>query len=220
MGFFESLFGDDTPPLFKMIRNGDIDGLRKYGKFNVNQLHDWYPPIMYAILYTKYNLYSVVEFLIKAGCDVNAHDEYTAVGSSPIISMGSHKYSDLDVARLLLNNGARINSRSLAGASALTGTVFTMRHAMLDLLKEYNANFNIQDWGGNTVFHKLVTYYVQQYIEFTPEKNKEIDQYVAKLIKYGSRLDIPNKAGIKPMEIPSHGIKNIEKMKSIISKHL
>lgn len=220
MGFFDDLFGDNTPTFFKLIKNGDIDGLKRFGRFDVNQIHDWYPPIMFAIHNTKINLYSVVEFLIKAGCDVNAHDEYSAVGYSPIISMGSHKYADLDVARLLLNHGAKVNSRSLAGASALSGTVFTRRHAMLDLLKEYDANFNIQDWGGNTVFHKLVGYYQKTYMEFTPEKIKEIDHYIAKLIRYGSRLDITNKAGVKPLDIPSYGDKNIEKMKSIVRKHL
>jgi ankyrin repeat protein len=220
MGFLENLFGDNTPPVFKLVKTGDIDGLRRYGKFDINQVYDCYPLINYAIANTKVNLYSIVEFLIKSGCDVNAHDHYTAVGYAPIISMGSHKYADLNVAKLLLDNGARVNSRSKAGASALTGTVFTRRLDMLDLLHNYHANFNLPDWEGNTVFHQLVTYYRQQYFEFTPANINEINTYVSRLIKYGARLDIANKAGIKPLDIPAYGIEKIVKMKNILSKFI
>ncbi len=219
---YKDLFTDTTPPIFKLIQDGDIEGLRKYGSFDTKQAYESYPPIMYALQKTKRNSYMVVEFLIGAGCDVNARDSYTAVQYTPLMTAVNNKESSLDMAKLLLKNGANVNARSIAGASALSTTLFTLRLDVLDMLKINHANFNLHDFEGNTIFHQLVSTSLSHYFPNVNEQRILFEQYIKRLVDYGANPKASNKAGLLPTELETWGHRpdNCKAMKKLLSKYI
>lgn len=219
MGFFDDLFSDNTPIVFKLITSGNLDGLKHLGKIDIHQVYNGSPLIYHAVENAKFNKYSIVEYLVNAGCDVNDRQQQYGEETS-LIRMGFSKSDeDVKVAKLLLKNGAKVNARGQSGFCALSGTIFTRKLPMLDLLREYDANFNITDWAGNTVFHKMVIQSKSPYFGKWPAIENEVEVYVQRLLKYEARPDLPNKAGQKPLDIPGYQFEGIERMKKIIRKY-
>lgn len=199
MGFLSSLFGTDEPTVFKLIKNGDIDGLKKFGYFDHNQIYYYQPMIYYAVENTKMNLYSIVEYLIKAGCNVDDRDQFGAVQETPLSRVCHCSHPNVEVARLLLKNGAKVNTRGKNGSCALHGTAFSLNIEVLDLLKEYNANFNIPDWHGRTTLHHLAFH--ENHEDSETEYINKLEKYIGKMIKYGADINIKDDYGDTPVKL-------------------
>lgn len=84
----------------------------------------------------------LVKFLIKHGADVNAQSE---TGWSAL--MWAVNNDKIDSARELLEHGAFVNAKNTHGQSAAH---MVKSKEMIQLLKEYNANFDVRDNSGMT----------------------------------------------------------------------
>lgn len=101
--------------------------------------------------------------------------------------------SNRDVIKFLIKNGASIE---LHDANHDTPILLAAAHTnwqAVQLLAQYHANVNAQDYKGNTALHYVVSYGR----EGDPHKNNAIEC----LIKNGANLSLKNRQGLTPIQI-------------------
>jgi FOG: Ankyrin repeat len=86
-----------------------------------------------------------VDYLLRSGADVNVRrrDGETAL----------HVACDSHVARILLNHGAKIDTRDSKGSSVLFSAVSSGHRSIVNLLLERSADANEFDYMRRSVFH-------------------------------------------------------------------
>ena len=95
----------------------------------------------------------VTKLFLSSGADIDALSGRD--GNSPLFCAIIGR--NIDVARVLLKSGARVNLRSLSEMTALHQAAITGQGAICELLVERGANVDIQDNEGNTPLHYAAT---------------------------------------------------------------
>lgn len=214
MGILTRIFGEPKPTVFKMIEQGDIDSLRAISKIDKSQMYYCQPLVYFAVENCQRNMYSIVEYLIHIGCDIDARDTFTEIQETPLSRLGHTRVNRINVAQLLLQKGAKPNARGKNGSCALHGTAFTLKTEMVDLLIAYKADINLPDWQGHTVLHKVG--YMLSNIE-VDDRMQDLEKYIQCLLKHGARPDITDVDGHLPGQLtyPQH-----EKVNKVLRKFI
>lgn len=140
-----------STPLHWAVKNGNkeiaeyliVNGADVNGKSD----HISYPPLSWATIYSQPEM---VLFLIKKGADVNAEDSYLN-GATPLYLAA--KYKNIEIARLLIANGAKVNILTRQGVSPLHQAAQNGDEAMARLLSENGADVNIKNKEKQTPLH-------------------------------------------------------------------
>ena len=101
-----------------------------------------------------------------------------------------------DIARLLIKNGANVDSEDIDNQIPLHRTIFLSDNKILKLLIKKSSNINYQDKDGNTPLHLAVLI-----------KNYNI---IHNLLKYGADPYIMNNAEIIPLDLAKDNSKNFD----------
>ena len=117
-----------------------------------------------------------VESLLKAGCDVNAHDFKS--GDTPLLVavQGNHQ----DVAAVLIAHGADVNAKNGAIQTALYAA---KNKDMTEFLIAHGADLSVRDASGDTPLHDAV---------LNPDKMKV-------LLAHGADVNATNRFGNTPL---------------------
>lgn len=93
--------------------------------------------------------YHLVEMLIKKSADVNGHKEY----ATPLF--WAVRYNRVDIAKLLVDNGADVNLKNTKGQTVL---FISARLKITKFLLENGADPKVSDISGNTPLHGIGTH--------------------------------------------------------------
>ena len=80
----------------------------------------------------------VVAFLLKAGANVNSHNQNEHWGTTPLHA-AAHA-NQAAIAQLLIDHGAEVNARDMNGKTPMHHTTFHKAKAVAKLLQKYEAN--------------------------------------------------------------------------------
>jgi ankyrin repeat protein len=80
----------------------------------------------------------VIELLLKAGADVNAHNSNDHWGTTALHA-AAHA-NQAAIAQLLIDHGADINAKDLSGKTPMHHTTFHKARAVARLLQKYDAS--------------------------------------------------------------------------------
>ena len=133
----QSSFSQD---IFESVRSGDTDRLEILYGMNHDTLEatnsNGFTPLIIA---TYRNQLACVKFLIEHNVNVNrSSQEGTAL-------VGACYKGNLDIIRLLLNNGAEVDAVGSNGSTALIYAVLANNKELVKLLMEYKADPNKKD---------------------------------------------------------------------------
>ena len=140
----------------------------------------------------------LVSQLLKQGANVNIrHNGTYGNGETPLhlIAEAAWRQVDIDVASLLLDNGAEINSQDNRGRTPLLEAVNRQESSdgydnimFVSLLLEKGADVNISDDDGNTPLMRATQFY-----------SGDHSKVVKLLIKYGAHVNAQDKFGNTPL---------------------
>lgn len=123
------------------------------------------------IIATRNSFYSIAEFLIQSGADVNAKDDEGE--TSLIIAIIN---DNLQLVQLLLNSGAKVNETNSSQDSVLHVFFYDQRVRNIDILNlllDAGANKNAVDEKENTPLH--VSFHGGDFVPYTQLLNNEVD---------------------------------------------
>lgn len=87
-----------------------------------------------------------VELMIERGADLNAQ----SYGETPLIKVAGKKVNDVTLARILIENGAKINVQDSQGNTPLYHAVMNKNSKMIKLLLDNGADMYIQNKKGDS----------------------------------------------------------------------
>lgn len=131
--------------IFEAVRTGNIsrvEALMKENKDTINSVNEnGFTPLIIA---TYRNQLAIVEYLINNNVDIN----YISQEGSALL--GACYKGNTELTKLLLENGADVNTVSPQKTSALIFAVQSRNIKLLELLLDYNADRSIVDINGFT----------------------------------------------------------------------
>lgn len=95
----------------------------------------------------------VVELMIKKGADVD--DE--SYGETPLLKVAGKKVNDVNLARILIKNGADVNSKDAQGNTPLYHAILNKNTAMIKLLLDNGADMYIKNSKGDTAARYILS---------------------------------------------------------------
>lgn len=87
-----------------------------------------------------------VELMIERGADLNAQ----SYGETPLIKVAGKKVNDVTLARILIENGAKVNVQDAQGNTPLYHAVMNKNSKMITLLLDNGADMYIQNKKGDS----------------------------------------------------------------------
>ncbi|RHZ72235.1 hypothetical protein CDV55_108814 [Aspergillus turcosus] len=164
------------------VARADISALIYNGPSKVNRT-----ALHWAVVKGKE---AAVQKLIELGADVNAVDER---GHSVLhLAVTPESYNEIEtstrIAKLLLENGAMIEARSLSGKTPLHKAVLDSNIQALELLLDYGADIMARDNQGMTALHYAVRW-------------PDFYETIVLLVERGSDVDATNNDGFSVREL-------------------
>ena len=143
----ESLLATGIEPnVFEAAATGNIKRIRDLIRINP-ELVRAYSPDGWTALHLNFGNLDVVKLLLDSGADINAVSKNKLV-ATPL--QGAAVMQRVDLARLLLDRGAKVNSRGEGGASPLHEAAGNGQIELAKLLLEHGADVNAKDDEGKT----------------------------------------------------------------------
>jgi ankyrin repeat protein len=141
---------------------------------------------------------TMLKFLLSKGANVNKRDKRS--GNTPLIHFAGafmFSYPSLDIPKLLLERGAKIDATNYEGYTALHFVVRCQHGgSLLDFLVSRGANINAKNNNGQTLLHLAV---LQSRIDL-----------IEKLIQLGTNINEKDTEGYTPLFYTAYITNNVE----------
>lgn len=95
----------------------------------------------------------VVELMIRRGADVDAE----SYGETPLLKVAGKKVNDVNLARILINNGADVDAKDAQGNTPLYHAILNKNSAMIKLLLDNGADMYIKNKRGDTAARYILS---------------------------------------------------------------
>lgn len=153
MRIYDILFGSRPKSISTIIEEGSLDELKSFIKNagDVNEKYDEWSLLHYAIDNCENNYFKVIEFLIDNGADINSHESYFK--ETPLHRICARTNPKIDVVKLLLDRGAKVNVENISGKTPVFHCSFSYSVELLNLLVKYGADIKHTDKYKNTILH-------------------------------------------------------------------
>lgn len=186
----EILFGSRTKSISRIIEKGNLDELNSFIKNggNVNGKCDDNSLLHFAIDNCGKNYFEVIEFLINNGADINSNESYYK--ETPLHRVCARIKPKMDVIKLLLERGSKVNTENIAGKTPIFYCNFNFSVEILNLLLNYGADIKHTDKYNNTLLH-------DDYIMCGD--NNDFEEYLKVIISHGLDINLKNNLGETPL---------------------
>lgn len=192
------------------------------------------------ILAINYHRPSIVKWLIKGGCNVNPSTDFnvTKVSATPLMSAVFSSKS-VELINILIDNGARLEERSLGDETALEAAARLNIKPAFDALVQCGAEINGSDKDGLTPLMKMVKAHainsVKMLLEAGADYNASISlgshntalhiaagnsnrpAIMQVLLKHGANMEVKNSAGHTPLVLAA--LNNCNAMVDCLVRH-
>jgi uncharacterized protein len=153
------------PNIFEAAATGRVERVRELLKQQPELAHD-YSSDGWTALHLNFGNLEVVKLLLESGADINAVSKNKFV-ATPL--QGAAAAKRLDVARLLLTHGAKVNTRGEGGDSPLHEVAANGQIEFARLLLEHGADVNAKDDDGKTPLTIALAYKQPEMAKFLRE---------------------------------------------------
>ena len=189
MKIHDILFGSKPKSILTTIKKGDLDELEIFIKNggDINKEHDNKSLLHFAIDNCENNYFEVIELLINNGADVNSHQSY--MKETPLHRICARTKPKIDVAKLLLDRGTKVNAENISGKTPVFYCNFSYSVELLNLLVKYGADTKHTDKYNNTLLH-------DDYLNCNTET---FEDFLKVLITLGFNINSKNNVGHTPL---------------------
>lgn len=190
MNINEFLFGSKTKSILKVIKKGNLEGLNSFIKNggNVNEIYDERSLLHFAIDNCENNYFEVIELLINNGADINSTQSY--LKEIPLHRICARIKPKMDVVKLLLERGSKVNAENVAGKTPIFYCNFNFSAELLNLLISYGADIKHTDKYNNTILH-------DDYV-MCGDKD-DFEEYLKVILSLGVDINSKNNVGHTPL---------------------
>ena len=136
----------NEPNIFEAAATGRVERVRELLKKNPELIRA-YSPDGWTALHLNFGHLEIVRLLLDSGADINtvSKNEFKA---TPL--QGAAAFKAIDLARLLIDRGAKVNCRGDEGGSPLHEAAGSGQIELARLLLDHGANINAKDDHGQT----------------------------------------------------------------------
>lgn len=190
MNISELLFSSKTKSISKIIRKGNLDELNCFIKDggNINEICNEESLLHFAIDNCENNYFQIIEFLINSGADINSTQSY--LQETPLHRICARIKPKIDVVKLLLERGAKVNAENISGKTPIFYCNFNFSLELLTLLIDYGADIKRTDKYKNTILHDDYVMCGDQY---------DFEEYLKSIISFGVDINSKNNVGHTPL---------------------
>ena len=189
MKLYDILFGPREKSISLILEEGNLEELKKYieNGADVNGKYDGKSLLHFAIDNCENNYTEIIEFLINSGADINSCESY--LKETPLHRLCARANPRMEMIRLLLDRGAKVNIENIAGKTPIFYCNFSYSLELLDLLVKHGADINHTDKYNNTILHD----------DFSNYTTGNIEEFLKRLISLGFDINSKNNLGHTPL---------------------
>ncbi|WP_026887666.1 ankyrin repeat domain-containing protein [Clostridium beijerinckii] len=201
MKIHEILFGSQPKSILRIIKEGNLDELKNFitNGGNVNDKYNDTSLLHFAIDNCEKNYFEVIQLLVSNGADINSNQSY--LKEIPLHRICARVSPKMDVIRLLLEKGSKVNAENISGKTPIFYCNFNYSVELLNLLIKYGADIKHRDKYGNTLLH-------DDYL--TCSDSDKFEEYLNEVVSLGLDISSKNNVGHTPLYLcKNKSIENI-----------
>lgn len=189
MGLYNILFGVRPKSISAIIKEGNLDELKTFIKTggNVNEKYDVESLLNYSIDNCEDNYFKVIELLVDNGADIDNNESY--LKETPLHRICARNNPEIDVVKLLLDRGAKVNAENISGKTPVFYCSFNYSVELLELLVKYGADVKHTDKYNNTILHD----------DYLNRGTETFEDFLKVLISLGFNINSRNNVGNTPL---------------------